>query len=112
MCQRDSFSATTIDIKGDVVWKLVDSTSRRFLVADAPRDDTTYSRTMQMKEVVTVEEKSSISLSIMVEPLGTIPEVAWSAVTREGSSGGIINMVAAPYSFTLATTIFVFVFLV
>lgn len=108
---RFFLSKTTIDIEGDVVWNLVDSTSRRFLVADAPRDDTTYSRTMQMKEVVMVEKKFPISLSIMVEPLGTIPEVAWSAVTHEGSSGGTINMVTAPYSFILAT-FFICVFLV
>lgn len=102
---------TSIDIEGEVLWKLADSTSRRFLVADASHD-TTNSRIMQMEEVVTVEKKSPISLSIMVEPLGTIPAVEWSAVTHEGSSGGINNLVATPYSFTLATTIFVYVFTV
>lgn len=102
-------SKTSIDIVGDVIWKLADST--RLLVANAPRD-MTYSRSMLTEEVMTVEKKLPIILSIMVEPLGTIPDVEWSAVTHEGSSGGINNLVAAPYSFTLATTIFVYVFTV
>ena len=108
---RFFLSKTSINIVGDVIWKLANSTSGRLLVANATRD-MTYSRSMLTEEVMTVEKKLPIILSIMVEPLGTIPDVEWSAVTHEGSSGGINNLVAAPYSFTLATTIFVYVFTV